>query len=373
MKKRILPLSVRTSVIALVVTTLAVGAPLAAMGAERVVLAEMFTRYNCSHCPEAGEAMEMMLEDYPAGFTTIQYHVGNDPIATPWANERGSGFYHIPGQPVVWIDGVSPCIGAPTVSVAFQCYEGNYISRQAVPAPIRLELGASRREASEYAITIKACLEDGAPPTPVRIYGVQVLDDWPELMAEHHPRNTFRRAMCTHDVVLQPGACHAVVGELDFAVDDPADPLDPNDLALADQIRIIAWVQAPLDDRPAEIFQAIEVPWPLPIMDCNNNGLPDDVELEEGTRPDDNGNGIPDECDQPEPCAGDSNCSGYVDWRDIDFFVAAQNDNESAWRAMFAPHVPVCPFENNDCDGDGYVNWRDIDAFVAAQNDLCDE
>ncbi len=73
----------------------------------------------------------------------------------------------------------------------------------------------------------------------------------------------------------------------------------------------------------------------------------------------------------PATCPGDADCSGAINWRDIDFFVAAQNDNMSAWAALFAPEPPVCPFENNDVNGDGNVNWRDIDPFVALQNTSC--
>ncbi len=65
---------------------------------------------------------------------------------------------------------------------------------------------------------------------------------------------------------------------------------------------------------------------------------------------------------------GDSNCDGRRNWRDIDYFVAAQNDDVSAWEAMFAPDVPRCPFANNDVNGNGHVDWRDIDPFVAVQN-----
>ncbi len=76
----------------------------------------------------------------------------------------------------------------------------------------------------------------------------------------------------------------------------------------------------------------------------------------------------------PPVCHGDSNCDGQINWRDIDFFVAAQNDNVSAWTALHeqvygAP--PSCPFANNDVDGSGSVSWRDIDPFVALQNTTC--
>ncbi len=73
----------------------------------------------------------------------------------------------------------------------------------------------------------------------------------------------------------------------------------------------------------------------------------------------------------PPVCPADANCDGQVNWRDIDYFVAAQNDNESAWAAMFAPDTPSCPFANNDVNEDGTVTWRDIDSFVALQNTTC--
>ncbi|MCK4342701.1 MAG: hypothetical protein KAY37_13370 [Phycisphaerae bacterium] len=77
-------------------------------------------------------------------------------------------------------------------------------------------------------------------------------------------------------------------------------------------------------------------------------------------------------CD-PNPCRcpGDSNCDTTRSWRDIDFFVAAMNDNVAAWEALFAPGSPSCPFLNNDVNNDGTVNWRDIDPFVALMNTPC--
>ncbi|MCK4341105.1 MAG: hypothetical protein KAY37_05200 [Phycisphaerae bacterium] len=70
-------------------------------------------------------------------------------------------------------------------------------------------------------------------------------------------------------------------------------------------------------------------------------------------------------------CPGDSNCDLVINWRDIDYFVAAMNDNIAAWEAMFLPGTPTCSFWNNDVNGDGTVNWRDIDPFVALMNTTC--
>ncbi|MCK4343078.1 MAG: hypothetical protein KAY37_15290 [Phycisphaerae bacterium] len=81
--------------------------------------------------------------------------------------------------------------------------------------------------------------------------------------------------------------------------------------------------------------------------------------------------GPPNPCETPPVCAGDSNCDEAISWRDIDYFVAAMNDNVAAWEAMFAPGEPSCSFDNNDVNGDGTVNWRDIDPFVAVMNTTC--
>ncbi len=105
--------------------------------------------------------------------------------------------------------------------------------------------------------------------------------------------------------------------------------------------------------------------------DCNLNGIPDECDLDSGPAGDCNsvdigGDGVPDEC-----CSGDSNCDGVISWRDIDYFVAAMNDNIPAWKEMFKPCPPTCSFANNDVNDDGTVNWQDIDPFVALMNTTC--
>jgi hypothetical protein len=74
----------------------------------------------------------------------------------------------------------------------------------------------------------------------------------------------------------------------------------------------------------------------------------------------------PDTC----ACLGDGNCDHVINWRDIDFLIAGQNDNVSAWTVLF-PAGPTCPFLNLDTSGDGHVNWRDIDPFIALMNTTC--
>jgi hypothetical protein len=72
----------------------------------------------------------------------------------------------------------------------------------------------------------------------------------------------------------------------------------------------------------------------------------------------------------PTGCTGDGNCDSAINWRDIDFFVAAMS-GEQSWRNLFLPGSPSCPYTNNDVNADGTVSWRDIDPFVALMNMPC--
>ncbi|MCK4343472.1 MAG: right-handed parallel beta-helix repeat-containing protein [Phycisphaerae bacterium] len=73
----------------------------------------------------------------------------------------------------------------------------------------------------------------------------------------------------------------------------------------------------------------------------------------------------------PPLCFGDSNCDGVINWRDVDFFVAAMNDNLAAWEAMFVPGSPTCAFGNNDVNADGTVSWRDIGLLLGLLDTTC--
>lgn len=70
-------------------------------------------------------------------------------------------------------------------------------------------------------------------------------------------------------------------------------------------------------------------------------------------------------------CRGDTNCDGVIDWRDIDFLVAAMNDNLTGWMALFPVPGADCAFSSCDVNADAHVDWRDIDPFVADMNTVC--
>jgi hypothetical protein len=116
-----------------------------------------------------------------------------------------------------------------------------------------------------------------------------------------------------------------------------------------------------------------EVSYPAVALgrDCNGNGTLDDCDILAGRSQDTDHNGIPDECVPPADCPGDSNCDGLVNWRDIDYLIAGMNDNQAAWRALFAGNAPACAYLNCDSNVDQHVNWRDIDSFIAKMNTAC--
>ncbi|MFG0251959.1 MAG: hypothetical protein ACF8NJ_03700 [Phycisphaerales bacterium JB038] len=83
------------------------------------------------------------------------------------------------------------------------------------------------------------------------------------------------------------------------------------------------------------------------IADCQPNGIPDDVDIADGTSPDDDGNGIPDEC---QTCVGDVDGDGDTDQADLGAMLATYGrcDGDPGYNP------------NADLDGDDCVNQADL-------------
>ena len=87
--------------------------------------------------------------------------------------------------------------------------------------------------------------------------------------------------------------------------------------------------------------------------DCDANGIPDAVQIANGSRPDRNNNGIPDVCEYP-PCTttpGDANGDGLVNGLDIDLWVDCYLGDVSSCRCA-------------DMDNDFQFTPADLDHFV---------
>ena len=91
--------------------------------------------------------------------------------------------------------------------------------------------------------------------------------------------------------------------------------------------------------------------------DCNHNGIPDDVDIEQGTSTDHNGNNIPDECD----CVCDINQDGVIGIEDLLALLAA-------WGPCDEECPPTCPA---DVDFDCVVGITDLVVLLSGYSCEC--
>jgi hypothetical protein len=69
----------------------------------------------------------------------------------------------------------------------------------------------------------------------------------------------------------------------------------------------------------------------------------------------------------PPPCYGDCDCSAFINFDDINPFVAALAGRQEGWRAYIIQSQgfpPPCSFWNCDANSDGTVDFDDINPFV---------
>ena len=212
----------------------------------------------------------MMLDDYPDTFTLVQIHVGDD-WATPWGDDRAD-FYSVLSAPTAWFDGIIERWGSSTdVNEQYGLYEGDYLTRMAVPTDVTIDMVGEEVGEATYEITATVCIDPNGSAKSMRIYMVHVLDHWPAQVS--YSRNGFRQAAATEDISLDPGQCQDVVRTFAF---------DPNSWSQQEDIKIIAWAQEPLEAGPAEVHQAAFMNWPFPTGqipgDCDDDG---DVDLQD--------------------------------------------------------------------------------------------
>lgn len=80
-------------------------------GAQRVVIAELFTATWCGYCPYAARALVRLQNEVGDSLTIIAYHPsGSDPFYNSDAVGRAN-YYSIPGYPTCWWDGVGSVVG----------------------------------------------------------------------------------------------------------------------------------------------------------------------------------------------------------------------------------------------------------------------
>ncbi len=178
----------------------------------------------------------------PGSFIPVEYWRGGAP-AKPWCNSR-AGYYGSNYTPHLIYDGI---LDAEYFSSQ---YVAKFNLREPVPTDVTLDLtGGPTYSPVNWEFTVNVCIEAGGTGRDLRIYVIEVNDDYPPYPT--YSRNTFRQAAATEDVTLAAGECTEVVRKLDF---------DAIALLYPEGISIVAWAQEPVSPPPgavaAEIYQA---------------------------------------------------------------------------------------------------------------------
>lgn len=330
----------------------------------------------------------------------VQIHK-DDAYGTAWGDARAV-FYNLPYMPTAWFDGVEERISYPTDP----SYEATFAARALVPTDVTIDLSLVQISGPTYEVTASVCIEPGGAAKDMRIHIVQVLDYWPPEF--FYSRNGLKQAAPSEDLSLTPSQCQDVVRTMTFDAESWANQQD---------VKIVAWAQAPDATGPAEVHQSAQLFLIPPDCngngrhdwcdtscegfcadvsgcgtqedcnqnyvpdecepdddcnsnlvqdicdiagatseDCNANQAPDECDISGGTSWDGNGNGVPDECEPPGDLDGDLD----VDLNDFATFAVCFSG-----AAVTTPPPGCSPasFTGADLDGDGDVDLSDFSTF----------
>jgi len=249
---------------------------------------------------------------YPDTFALVQYHV-YDEAQTPFGNERWL-FYDAHYTPTTIFDGIDRVVGAVSdYNQQYNIYRvSHFLPQRAVPTDVTIAIGGAFLGGQTYRVSTQVGIEPGGSAKTMRIYVVQVLDHWPYTKPYH--RNGFKQAAAPADVTLAPG--QTVTLDREFTFDDESWD-DPQN------IKIIAWAQAPNAAFPVVVYQAATRTWPIESLpgDWDADGVRDELDncpyKPNWNQMDKDGDGVGDVCDKcpddPDPVQIDSDEDSFGD------------------------------------------------------------
>ncbi|UCG15954.1 MAG: thrombospondin type 3 repeat-containing protein [Phycisphaerales bacterium] len=220
-------------------------------------------------CSYAGPALSMLVDVYPDSFAFVQLHI-YDSQATPWGDDRWV-FYNGLYTPTAVFDGTDAVVGAVSdYDQQYNIYRAyHFLPRRAITTDVTIELSAEPISGPTYRASALVGIEAGGTGKTLRIYMVQVLDHWPATPT--YSRNTFKQAAPTQDITLAPGESQIVQNDFTF---------DADSWTYQEDIKLVAWAQAPVEGAPAEIYQAVTRVWPLVSYpnDADGDGFLDTID-----------------------------------------------------------------------------------------------
>jgi hypothetical protein len=190
-----------------------------------------------------------LIDSYGSSVAFIGYH-GGDPLAT----DRIAYYPFFAGYPTYLIDGhIDSWHGSPQ----WDYWDDDTDARLLVTTDVTLDLAvAPGATPEEREITATVCIEAGGTGKSMRMYLAEILDDYPPdpPPPQNFKRNGIRQMAATQDIVLAADACTDVSWTL---------TLDATSMASLEEMSFISWAQDDLAAGPAEVFQAIQLNWPL--------------------------------------------------------------------------------------------------------------
>jgi thiol-disulfide isomerase/thioredoxin len=223
-----------------------------ARGAERVVLLEKFSATWCPHCMSAAPVLDDLLQDYPNRFIPLEIFsltVRGGRYHTPWGQSRTFGFYNVASYPTAWFDGVTNQVDPNNI---YGSSLNQINNRLMVPTDLVIDVSARRTGERSYDVTTSVGIEASGIAKVVRLYLVEALDHFGVYDdGTTIPRNTLKQVLDGgFDVTLTPGQTQNITRSITF---------DDDSWNNFEDIRLVAWAQAPNAAGPAEVYNAAQL------------------------------------------------------------------------------------------------------------------
>jgi hypothetical protein len=191
----------------------------------------------------------------PDTFTVVTTQTNGAGGNPAWQSARTS-YMGVPGTPTAWFDGARQEVGAGSTSSAYAAYLGHYNARRATATDVVINLSGAQLSGQTYQITAQICIDAGGAGKTMRIYMVQVLDDWPNYPV-HTPRYGFVQAATVHGsedlVTVAAGGCGTVTRNFTFTGDSWTNQT---------KIKMVVWA-APQSTGSKVVYQAATLHWPF--------------------------------------------------------------------------------------------------------------